>query len=115
MISLTCGKILTKRPHTLKYKTPASNPTQDDDGNWIPGYGGAEITVPCRYEPNGAAKVIAGPDGTSVLYNGICYLERGATSISFDTTVHVFEGDNLLASGNVIRFSAGQMNARLWV
>lgn len=107
--------MLQNRPHTLRYKLPASAPTQDNDGNWIPGAAGEDVSIPCRYEPNGSAKVIAGQDGTSVLYNGVVYLDKSVTAIGYGTPVNVYDGDDLVSSGSVIRFSAGQMNARLWV
>ncbi|GAA4338486.1 hypothetical protein GCM10023149_48480 [Mucilaginibacter gynuensis] len=107
--------MIRKRPHTLKYVSKGDVPIQDGDGNWIPGTAGESVELGCRYEPNGAGRSINGTDGTVVIYNGIVYLPSRSDAIPFGITVEVFEGDEKIASGSVLRFSKGQMNCRLWV
>lgn len=105
--------MVTQYPHILKTKV-INGSTQDSNGDWT---GGTETDVEtaCRFEPNSKNGFIKADDGSQVVYDGIVYLPLPATEIAPGTTVEVTSGAIVLSKDTVKRFSAGQLNAKVWL
>ena len=48
-----------------------------------------ELSYPCRYRPNTAAKVVRGIDGQTVVYRGTCYIPKPNTLLAVGDLVTV--------------------------
>lgn len=109
---------MVRYPHKLKFNVigSESEPYQDGNGDWlIPTNTETEVELSCRAEPNGQGKVIAGEDGNSLVYSWSVYMAKDAVKVEYGQAIEVYNGAELLAKGNCLMFSRGQMNARLWV
>ena len=99
-------------PHTIRITTQAV--ATRTSGNWTPG---SETTTDKegRYEPNNGKGYIEAADGTKIYYNGIVYLPLPQTTLAPGVKVEVKNGAEVLCKSTVLRFSAGQLNARVWL
>lgn len=100
-------------PHTINVTGPTSS-HQDGQGNWI-NDAGIDITLPCRFEPAGSRGLIPGPDGTLINYNWVVYMPIPADLIKPGFAVKIYDGATLIAEDAVLRYSKGQLNARIWL
>ena len=84
------------------------------DGNWTPG---SDITqqLSGRYEPNGGNGFITAADGQKINYDGIVYLPLPQATPAPGAKVEVKNGAEVLLKSTIKRFSAGQLNARVWL
>jgi hypothetical protein len=102
-------------PHTLT-ATIVSDAHQDENGNWVPG---ASYTrqIECRAEVKspsiGGAGLISTSDGRMVAYSMVVYMPRGTDPLQEGVSVSI----NCMppVTGNVLSFSKGQLNSRLWL
>jgi hypothetical protein len=100
-------------PHKIQLTT-VSGSVQDGQGNWT---AGTESTVEksCRAEPNSSSGLIATADGSKVNYSWTVYLPLPVDPIAPGTVVKILSGARVLCNDKVIRFSEGQLNARVWL
>lgn len=100
-------------PHTLVV-THAATSTQDASGNWVTG---VETTTElnCRAEPNKGNAFITAEDGNRINYEWIVFIPLPVTAIKLGSMVTVKNAATVLSQNKVLRFSEGQLNARVWL
>lgn len=105
-------------PHFLFVRAVGSS-TQDSEGNWVPASDTVALHSVCREETNGKGTTINGTDGKAIVYSSMVYLPRTALRIKEGTEVFVCETEDGLGiiriKGQVLKFDANQLNARIWV
>lgn len=100
-------------PHTVVLTVRSWN-TKDSNGNWTAGT--ETVTeIKGRYEPSSGNGMIAAADGTRIHYDGIVYLPLPQSTLAPGTAVVIKNGAEVLLQGKIKRFSAGQLNARIWL
>jgi len=100
-------------PHTIVLTIP-SGTVKDGNGNYA--VGTPTITsLSGRYEPSSGNGTVEAADGTRINYSGICYLPLPSGSLKPGTPVTVKNGSAVLLQGKILRFSMGQLNARIWL
>ena len=105
--------MIKQYPHLIKISV-VSEPTQDDNGNWIPG-GLTEIhSGECRAEPNGKGDVLRGDDGSELNFAFNVFLPKLDVNIPANADVEITI-ENKLVTGEVKRHHPGQLNSRIWV
>lgn len=82
-------------------------------GNWLTDSAPSMQQLQGRYEPNTKSQLVTAQDGKQVHYSGIVYGQFDAVGLGI--TVEVKDGAITIAKGNVISFSKGQLNSRLWL
>lgn len=99
-------------PHTIEVTTVSGSTKVN--GNWV---AGTEETIQTtgRYEPASGNGVVLTDDGDKVNYDGIVYLPLPQQTLAPGAKVVVKSGAEVLCTGNIKRFSAGQLNARIWL
>jgi hypothetical protein len=100
-------------PHTVTIKT-MTDATQDANGNMVPGVP-TDLVMTGRYEPANGNGTVEATDGTRINYTGIVYLPLPASSLKPGSPVEVKNGATVLCIGKILRFSLGQLNARIWL
>lgn len=105
--------MVTQYPHIMTITTQGES-SQDADGNWQPA-GLVTREQICRAEPNGSGKTVATVDGTQVAYSWTVYLPLPVQTAPYGATIEIRNGAEIIAMGKAIRFSQGQLNARLWL
>ena len=100
-------------PHRL-VMTTATGSVQDGNGNWV---SGSLVTTEkaCRAEPNSRNATVKAEDGTAVQFDFTVYMPLPVDTIVVGSNVEVYNGDELLSTNTVKRFTRGQLNARLWL
>lgn len=100
-------------PHNIVISA-MSEPSKDDDGNWVPG-GLTEIHEgKCRAEPNGKGDVLRGDDGSELNFAFNVFLPKLTVDVPANAEVEITIG-NKLVTGSVKRHHPGQLNSRIWV
>lgn len=103
---------VSQYPHTIEvYITTGSTKTA---GNWSPGTATLRQTAG-RYEPKSGNGTIEAADGSRINYDGIVYLPLPQQAVAPGAKVVVKNGAEVLLQSTVKRFSAGQLNARIWL
>jgi hypothetical protein len=105
--------MITQYPHTINLTTNADS-TQDSDGNWTPG-STTTVSKSCRAEPSGGNGYVRAADGERINFNWIVYLPLPQDKVKEGTLVTIFDGAEQIARDKVLRFSRGQLNARIWL
>lgn len=107
--------MVTKYPHKMTL-TITTGSTQDSNGDWIAGTT-MVIEKECRAEPSGGNGYISGPDGSKINYSWIVYMPLPVDKILEGVTIEVIDKktSESILKDKVIRFSRGQLNARLWL
>jgi hypothetical protein len=100
-------------PHRLVITT-VSGSTQDGNGNWQ-AVTTSTIEKTCRAEPNNKNAQIKAVDGTAIVFDFTVYMPLPVDIIAVGSKVSLYNGDELLSTNTVKRFSKGQLNARLWL
>lgn len=101
-------------PHIMTVKIFSAG-SRDDKGNWVQSEENDPMEIPCRFEANAKSAMIVKEDGTQVVYSGTVYMEKQSDTIPPGAIVEVLAGETVLSKGSVLRFSNGQLNARLWL
>jgi hypothetical protein len=107
-------------PDTISFQNGGTNAVYDQNsGLWTPGTSGTATEVNCRYEASNGNGYISAVDGERINFSGIVYMPKGSPIIKTGIEVTITEkregqADNVFTE-KVLRFHAGQMNARLWV
>lgn len=110
--------MVSQYPHILKFEAvTAGDPYKDDNGDIIVPKGTkTTIELKCRFEPNSTGKTIISNNGQSKIYNWDIYMPLFQPDVPNGIEIKGFLLDgSLKASGTVLRFDRGQMNARAWV
>jgi hypothetical protein len=105
--------MIKQYPHTISITTQAQA-TRNGSGNWVPG-SSSTVEKACRYEPRSGNGFIQDADGQRIYYDGIVYLPLPQTTLAPGVTVEIKNGAEVLSKSTVKRFSAGQLNARVWL
>lgn len=100
-------------PHVLT-ATVMAPATRDDAGNYVPG-AATNLDATCRAEPNSGGRYVVVADGTQVFFSWMVYLPKGSPAIPEGSHVVITQDGNSIGSGKVLRFSAGQLNCRIWL
>lgn len=104
--------MVTQYPHTIEITT-VSGATKTN-GNWSAGVDSLAITSG-RYEPKSGNGTVLTADGERINYDGIVYLPLPQSIVVPGAKVVVKNGATVLLQSTVKRFSAGQLNARIWL
>jgi len=100
-------------PHQLKvFNTPDA--TQDENGNFSNSVPTLMQTVECRAEVNGGGKFTT-VDGEAYSFQFAVFMPLSSPDLAVGGFVQIKSGESELFSGEVKRFSRGQLNCRLWV
>lgn len=102
------------RPHRLQYQV-SSEGYEDDNGDYHFGTSSFEGNIPCRYEPNGKANMIAFEDGKVYVYQYVIYLDQDCREFKIGDTIRLLSNGSVIAEKQVQGFHRGQLNAKLWV
>jgi hypothetical protein len=101
-------------PHILAYGAIAES-SQDGNGNWVSGTATVETLLVCRAEPNGGNGFITTADGTQINFSWVVYLPLTTDYIETGTGVIIKNGEQVIATDTIKRFSKGQLNVRIWL
>ncbi len=101
-------------PHTIIFTTISAGTLNETTGNWTVGTT-ATVTKVCRAEINSSNGFVVGPDGTQIRYDWTVYMPLPQSTILPGTTVEIKSGEEVLYRSTVKQFSAGQLNARVWL
>lgn len=104
--------MVVQYPHIIEI-TSVSGQTKVN-GNWTTGTPSTNTTNG-RYEPKSGNGTVVGADGERINYDGIVYLPLPQTAVAPGAKVVVKDGAAVLLQSTVKRFSAGQLNARIWL
>lgn len=99
--------------HTITVTTSYAG-VKDGNGNWTP-IGDITQQLSGRFEPNNTNGFVTAADGSRINYDGIVYLPLPQATLAPGAKVEVKNGAEVLLKGTVKRFSAGQLNARIWL
>lgn len=106
---------MVRFPHTIKYNLPGT-PGEMVDGDWIPGTEGAEVSEPCRAQPNVRSEYITKEsDGSRTDFSFSVYMSRDVAKVEAGQTVTVEGSEGVIITGTVTRFHKGQLHSVLWV
>ncbi|MFN3341899.1 MAG: hypothetical protein ACK40M_04335 [Flavobacteriales bacterium] len=100
-------------PHIITITSKTG--TRDDEGNWEQSGTTTIVSLKCRFEANAKGAMIVKEDGTQVVFSGIVFLPRVATELKPGSAVEVVNGSTVLSKARILRFSNGQLNARIWL
>jgi hypothetical protein len=108
--------MVAQYPHIL-FMGPNPTATQSAvTGDWVPGVSVETEKGPCRFEPNGAGRVINLADGQQYVYDYVVYMPLGAPAANAGADVSVkTRSGTVVARGKVKRVEYGQLNTRLWL
>ena len=106
------------RPHKMRV-VERGNGAYDDNGTWHENEEiGHSDYIPCRYEPNGAARTVTLPDGTAYRYSYMVYLDvNPAFSVKYGDTIELTSQDGVVIAkeAKVLGFHRGQLDMKIWV
>lgn len=100
-------------PHTITLSSVAQS-TQDGSGNYVQG-SGSTFDLKGRFETNKGNLFLTTADGKQIVYSGIIYGSLSTPNIVQGTSLVVKNGADTIANGNVLQFSRGQLNVRIWI
>lgn len=89
--------------------TRAGGSVQDENGNWVT-TPSEEITIPCRFVPNGAGKSVALADGTNYVFTYRIAFPVGTENVK-EQDVYTRGSE----TGIIKRFEIGQLHSVAWV
>lgn len=99
----------------ISWQTEATEPTQDEDGNIIPGTPGETITSRCRYENyQGTRKEFIGRDGKTVFATGRVYIKFGDIKPPRFVVATITTDGVEIYKGEVMNTFEGQMNKTIY-
>jgi hypothetical protein len=109
--------MIIQYPHILKFDVITGGVEEvDENGDTVivPGQT-TTIEVKCRFEPNADGELIVSADGAKLDFGWIVYMPLDQVEIESGTVIRGYNGDDLIAEGDVKRYNKGQLNARAWV
>ena len=104
------------RPHTLRLMN-AGGGSYDSARNWVETEGTPSDPIPCRYEPNGAARTINLPDGTAYRYSYVVYLDVDPSLvIKYGDRIELTSQDGVVIGVFMVYgFHRAQLDMKIWV
>lgn len=105
---------MVQYPHTLKTLTVGTDATYVN-GTWIAGTPAAEIEEPCRAESSTGDGYLTQADGKRIDFSWVVYFPLSVTKKGIGEKIKIFDGEELIVTDSVKRFSRGQLNARAWL
>ena len=103
------------RPHTLKLLTLTGG-HYDKNHDYVAGTESWSSPIPCRYEPNGRARVVPVGEGKDFRYEYLVYLNTDCPEIAYGQHVRLYDADGVQIGEYEARgFHRGQLDAKLWV
>jgi hypothetical protein len=105
--------MVTQYPHTVTISTVADS-TQDSNGNFQAG-SPSSSSFKARFETNTKSLFLTAADGKQLVYSGIIYAPLSTPDVELGASVIVLDGMRNVAKGNVLQFSRGQKNVRVWI
>ncbi|HZF64199.1 MAG TPA: hypothetical protein VEZ55_06940 [Chitinophagaceae bacterium] len=110
--------MIVQYPDVMSFSS-AENASTDGSGNWQAGSNGSTTSINCRYEPGSGYGFVVATDGKRINYTGIAYLPKTAPEIKEGSVVQIVikrEGQSdIVMKEKALRFSRGQLNARVWL
>lgn len=104
------------RPHTLSLLVITGGYQDEATGDFVPGSESWSERIPCRYEPNGKARVVPVGQGKDSVYEYTVYLNADCPEINFGQQVKLYdENGNEFGQYPAKGFHRGQLDAKLWV
>lgn len=100
-------------PHRVVFLTVAAS-VMDENRNWTT-TPGATLEYNGRAEPKSGNGEISGVDGRKIKYDWMVYMPLPVEMIKPISKIEVYDGETLLFSSEVKRFSIGRFNAKAWV
>lgn len=109
--------MIIQYPHILKFNIVTGGYEEvDDNGDTIIVSGTTStVEIKCRFEPNSDGERIVSADGEQLDFGWIVYMPLDQIAVESGTVIRGYNGDDLIAEGDVKRYNQGQLNARLWV
>ena len=102
-------------PHDLYVVTNAGGGV-DENGYPIPSEPVEVFHCKCRERAAGSGNIVAKESGEITNYSSKVVMPLGTPKIEANSKIIIKDGENIILSGDVIRFSeAPQLHCRLWV
>lgn len=100
----------------ISWETEGTPPTQDEDGNVIPGEPGETVTSRCRYEnyQGSNRREFIGRDGKTVFATGRVYIKFGDTKPPRFVVGTITTDEQEIYKGEVVNTFEGQMNKTIY-
>lgn len=106
-------------PHFLFVHVVADSVQDQQTGNWTESVNSWVKHSICREETNGKGQTVNGPDGKAIVFSSTVYMPKSAATIKEGTEALVSETESINGAirikGQVLKFSPGQLNCRLWI
>ena len=105
------------RPHKLTL-TKSVAQFNEETGDYSASQDSEVFTVPCRYEPNGQARVLPLPDGTNYVYSYTIYLDIDTSrTIRFGDRIKLYDenGSQVGREFEVKGFHRSQLHETIYV
>ena len=104
------------RPHTLRIVHRGSG-AYNSNGDWVKSASSFSESIPCRYEPNGAARRITLGDGSAYTYSYMIYLcVDPSLEIKYGDIIELTSQDGkIMGEYEVKGFHRGQLDMKIWV
>lgn len=107
--------LVSFRPHTLRIATFTEG-YYDGNRDYHAGVEILSEPIACRYEPNGAAKVVPIGEGRNSVYSYKVYLDVSCPEIPFGTRLELYDANgNSMGIYSSLGFHRGQLDSKLWV
>lgn len=107
---------MTQYPHDLYVVSNTEGGTDPETGFPIPSEPTEVFHCKCRERAAGSGNIVAKESGEVVSYASKVVMPKGTDKIPANTKIIIKNGDEVILSGDVLRFSdAPQLHCRLWV
>ena len=110
-------KRIEQYPHYL-FVTESGEARQDEGGNWTTTPNALRLHGRCREETDGRGQEVETAGGTFRRFTSLIQLPRGTQRVADGVHVIVTNdaaGTEVRIRGEVLKFDAGQLHARLWL
>lgn len=106
---------MTQYPYDL-YVVTNSEGGVDENGFPIPSEAVEAFHCNCRERAAGSGNIVATESGEIISYASKVVMPLGTPKIEANSKIIIKDGEKIILSGNVIRFSdSPQLHCRLWV
>lgn len=108
--------LVSFRPHSLRLYRKGQG-SYNTIGDWVENAEVIRDNVPCRYEPNGAARTITLQDGKEYAYSYMVYLNVDPNLIiKYGDIIELFSQERRsMGRFEVKGFHRGQLDMKVWV